>query len=246
MKKKAILLFLLLPFLGFSQGEKDVDPVAIGLIDKMGAVIGSFGTCAFSLSTVYDEPNQDGLLEREFEEHEVYFRGPDRMTVRSTGDRGNRGYFYNGSLFTWYSYDENNYVTVPAPGTIIETIDSLNTTFGFRFPAADFFYPAFGDDLLEEFDTVKFVGIKAFGDHEYFHIIAENETYNFQLWIENGAYYLPKKYLIIRKEPSLSMEEGTFDDWITNPSMPDEIFEFTPPGDADLIDIMPKIINQNR
>ena len=238
--KRLLFLLVWLPLLGYSQEQKDIDPVAISLIDKMGAVIGSFGTCAFNLTTVYDETNEEGMLERKFEDHKVYLRGPDRMAVRSRGEKGNKGYWYNGDYITWYSYDENNYVTIPAPDTIIGTIDSLNTTFGFRFPAADFFYPAFGDDLLEEFDTLKFAGIKTLGNTEYFHIIAENETYNFQLWIENGAYYLPKKYLIIRKSPQLAMEEGTFDSWITNSSMPDEIFEFTPPKNADLIDIMPK------
>ena len=238
--KRLLFLLLWLPLTGFSQEQKDIDPVAISLIDKMGGVIGSFGTCSFNLSTVYDETNQEGLLERKFENHKVYFRGPDKMAVRSRGEKGNKGYWYNGSVLTWYSFDENNYVTIPTPDTIIETIDSLNTTFGFRFPAADFFYPAFGDDLLEEFDTIKFSGIKTLGDAEYFHIIAENDTYNFQLWIENGAYYLPKKYLIIRKAPGLFMEEGTFDNWITNPSMPDEIFAFPLLTLLALIDIMPK------
>ena len=238
--KRLLFLLLCLPLLGFSQEQKDIDPVAISLIDKMGRVIGSLETCSFNLTTVHDETNEDGLLERKFENHQVNFRGPDRMAVRSRGGSGNKGYWYNGSVLTWYSYDENNYITLPVPKTIIKTIDSVNTTFGFRFPAADLFYPSIGDDIIEEFDKIKFVGIKKLGTADYFHIIAENETYNFQLWIENGAYYLPKKYLVIRKGDAPLIEEGTFDNWITNASMPDEIFEFTPPKDAELISIMPR------
>ena len=229
-----------MPLLAFSQDQKDIDPVAISLIDKMGRVIGSLETCSFDLATVHDETNEDGLLERTFENHQVYFRGPDRMAVRSRGDEGNKGYWYNGSMLTWYSYDENNYITLQVPETIIKTIDSVNATFGFRFPAADLFYPSFGDDIMEEFDSVKFVGIKKMGEADYFHIIAENNTYNFQLWIENGAYYLPKKYLVIGKGTVPLIEEGTFDNWMTNTNMPDEIFEFTPPKNAELISIMPK------
>ena len=238
--KRLFFLLLWVPLLGSSQDQKDIDSVAISLIDKMGRVIGSLETCSFDLTTVHDETNENGLLERTFEIHQVNFRGPDRMAVHSRGGEGNTGYWYNGSLLTWYSYDENNYITLPVPETIIKTIDSVNTTFGFRFPAADIFYPSFGDDILEEFDRVKFAGIKKLGEFDYFHIIAENDTYNFQLWIENGAYYLPKKYLVIRKGSEPLIEEGTFDNWITNASMPDEIFEFTPPGNAELISIMPK------
>lgn len=238
--KRFLSLLLCLPLLGFAQEQKDIDPIAISLIDKMGAVIGSLETCSFNLTTVQDQKNEAGLLERTFGNHQVYFRGPDKMAVRSRGGEGNKGYWYNGSLLTWYSYDQNNYITLPAPNTIIKTIDSLHTTFGFRFPGADIFYPSFGDDILAEFDTVKFAGIKRLGDVDYFHIIAENDAYNYQLWIENGAYYLPKKYLIIRKVGEPLIEEGTFKDWVTDGVMPDEIFEFTPPEDADLISIMPK------
>jgi len=238
--KYLFLLLLLVPDLGFSQDQKDIDPIAVTLMDKMGQVLGSLEACTFKLATVYDEANESGLLERKFEQHRVYFRGPDKMAIRSRGEKGNKGYWYNGSLLTWYSYDQNKYVTLPAPNSIIKTIDSVNTVFGFRFPAADIMYPSFADDVLEDFDTVKFAGLKQFGDMDYFHIIAENKAYNFQLWIENGAYYLPKKYLIIKKGPSPEIEEGTFDAWITNANLPDEIFEFTPPKNADLINIMPK------
>ena len=91
---KRLLFFLLwLPLTGFSQEQKDIDPVAISLIDKMGGVIGSFGTCSFNLSTVYDETNQEGLLERKLESHKVYFRGRDKMAVRSRRENGNKGYW---------------------------------------------------------------------------------------------------------------------------------------------------------
>ena len=238
--KHLIFLLLLFPLSQFAQDQKDIDPIAIRLIDKMGEVLGSLETCSFDLNTVYDEANEQGLLERKFEQHQVYFRGPDKMAIRSRGEKGNKGYWYNGSLLTWYSYDQNNYVTIPTPSTIIETIDSVHTVFGFRFPGADIMYPSFGDDILEDFDTVKFAGLKKLGDMDYFHIIAENDTYNFQLWIENGAYYLPKKYLILKKGMAPELEEGTFDGWITNATLPDEIFEFTPPKNAALINIMPK------
>ncbi|MEJ2163711.1 MAG: DUF2092 domain-containing protein [Robiginitalea sp.] len=238
--KYIVYLFLLLPVIAFSQDQQDIDPIAIRLIDKMGEVLGSLEACSFDLTTVYDEANKEGFLERKFEQNKIYFRGPDKMAIRSRGEKGNMGYWYNGSLLTWYSYDQNNYVTIPAPSTIIETIDSVNTVFGFRFPAADIMYPSFGDDILEDFDSVKFAGLKKLGDMDYFHIIAENDHYNFQLWIENGAFYLPKKYLIIKKGMAPEIEEGTFDQWITNANLPDEIFEFTPPKNADLISIMPK------
>lgn len=238
--KRLLYLLIWLPVLGSSQGQKEIDSIAIALIDKMGGVLGSLEACSFTLNTVEDQVNEAGMLERHFDSHKIYLRGPDRFTMRSRGHKGHRGYWFNGSLMTWYSFDQNNYVTIPAPGSIIRAIDSVNTTFGMQFPGADIFYPSFADDLLSHFDKISYAGIKTLDNTEYFHIIAENDTYNFQLWIENGAFYLPRKYLILKKGNAPEIFEGTFGSWNTSASLPDEIFEFIPPKDADLISIMPK------
>ena len=235
-----LFLLVMLPLPGVSQDSKEVDPIAIALIDKMGEVLGDMEACSFLLSTVHDEENETGMLERSFDSHRIYMRGPDRFTVRSQGNKGTRGYWYNGAFLTWYSFDENNFVTIPAPATSLSTIDSVNATFGLQFPGADILYPSFGDDILEAFSNIRYAGIKSIGDAECFHIIAENDTHNFQLWIENGAFYLPRKYLILRKGSSPEIFEGTFESWDTGAQLPDGIFEFTPPKNADLISIMPK------
>lgn len=238
--KHLFALLLLLPLSGFSQSPKNIDTVAIAIIDKMGEVLGSLEAVSFDLNTVHDEANEAGLLERHFNSHRVFMRGPDRFTIRSQGDKGSRGYWYNGAFMTWYSYDQNNYVTLPAQGSIINAIDSVNTTFGIQFPGVDILYPSFADDLIEEFDQIQFAGIKDVEGTECLHILAENQTWNFQLWIENGAFYLPKKYLIFKKGNAPEVNEGTFYSWDTNGALPDAIFEFTPPKNANLISIMPK------
>ncbi len=238
--KHLFALLLLLPLFGYSQSQKDIDTIAIALIDKMGEVIGSLEAVSFDLSTVHDEANESGMLERQFNSNQIYMRGPDKFTIRSQGEKGNRGYWYNGSYMTWFSYDQNKYVTLPVQGTIINAIDSVNTTFGLQFPGADILYPSFADDLIAEFDKIHYVGIKNLEGTECFHIIAENQTFNFQIWIENGAFYLPRKFLIIKKGDAPEVSEGTFGRWNTDADMPDAIFEFTPPVNAELISIMPK------
>jgi len=238
--KYLLSLLFLLPCMGFSQSQKDIDTVAIAIIDKMGEVLGSLEAVSFDLGTVHDEANESGMLERRFNTHRVFMRGPDRFAIRSHGEKGNRGYWYNGSFMTWFSYDENNYVTLPAQGNIINAIDSVNTTFGIRFPGVDILYPSFADDLIAEFDQIQFAGIKEVEGVDCLHILAENKNLNFQLWIENGAFYLPRKYLIFKKGDAPEVSEGTFTSWDTNASLPDAIFEFTPPKHANLISIMPK------
>ncbi|MBL7471175.1 DUF2092 domain-containing protein [Robertkochia sediminum] len=237
----SLLIFCLIPLFGISQAPKQVvDSIAIGLIDKMGQILGGMESCTLKLSTMQDQVNEQGLYERRFNTHDVYLSGPNRFAIRSRGNSGDQGYWYDGALLTWYSYDENNYVTIPSSSNIIATIDSVHTAFGVNFPGTDVLYPSLADDVLENFDMVRYVGIKTLKGMECFHIIAESETHNFQLWIENSTLYLPRKYLIMKKGPTPEIFECTYESWDSGEQLPDALFKFTPPENARLISIMPK------
>ena len=44
--------------------EKDIDPVAVSILDKMSDVIGEIESCRFVLLKDEDHINQDGMVER--------------------------------------------------------------------------------------------------------------------------------------------------------------------------------------
>lgn len=240
MKKVSVFLLTLYSCVCFSQNEKKVDSVAVRLLDKMSAVIGDLSSVSYDLNTSSDELNDFFENERLFNIHEVIMVGPDKMTTHSRGDKGNRATWYNGDYLSYYSFDENNYVTIEAPDNIITMIDSMHSTFDFKFPAADLFYPTLTDDILNYFDTVAYLGLKEVEGQECFHVMASSKTMTFQLWISNNALFLPKKYLFIDKEKSYQQHEGTFNNWIINTIYPDDIFNFVPPKNAKLISIMAK------
>lgn len=240
MKNIFILLLSVTTFSGFSQNENKIDSVAVRLLDKMSSVIGELNSVSYTLSTSTDELNDIFENERHFGVHEVIMVGPDKMTTHSRGDKGNRATWYNGRYLSFYSFDENNYVTLEAPDNIISMIDSMHTTFDFKFPAADLFYPTLTDDILTYFNHVMYLGLKVVDGEECFHIMASSKTMTFQLWISNDALFLPKKYLFVNKEKSYEQHEGTFTNWTINTSYPEGIFNFVPPENAKLISILAK------
>lgn len=239
MKKYALLLSLLIPILGYSQEEK-IDPVAVQLLDHMNDLIGELQSCSYDLSSSQDVIDRDNGLVKLFQEAHVIMVGPDKMLVNSKGDKGNRGFWYNGEQVVFYSFTENNYVRIDAPESIIATIDTLNRNYDFEVPAADFFYPAFTDDILEGFDTVKYLGMKTVDGEDCFHLKTTSDEMEVQYWISNDAYFLPKRYLIIYKDKDNMQFQGTFNNWKLNPDMPDSVFEFTPPPMAREITILEK------
>ncbi|HEX5150481.1 MAG TPA: DUF2092 domain-containing protein [Parafilimonas sp.] len=219
---------------------KKQDSAAILIIDRMTDVIGDLQSCSFHLSTSNDVADTVGLVKK-FASYEVYMEGPDKMLVNAHGWKGHRQFMYNGNQLAYYSFDENNYGMIPAPDNIISMIDSIHHMYDIEFPAADFFYPAFTDDLLENTDTVLYLGMIKIEDKEYLHILASNKTTSFQFWINNDAYDLPAKFVITDKtKPGNPQYEASFSNWLINPDLPDAMFDFEPPPGAARLRIASK------
>jgi len=231
-------LALIMTF-GVSAQVSKVDSVAILILDQMSHVIGDLTSASFTVETRNDVNDPDVGLTSHFAVNEVYFDGPDKMLVNLKGDKGHRGYWYNGDVLVFYSYNENNYAVIDAPSTTLETIDSVYSTYGIDFPAADFFYPTFTDDLLANSNEIVFDGIRVIDGKECFHIITKGKEETIQFWISNNVFYTPVKMLIMKNNSNLQYE-ATFSNWQFNQVLPVSMFEFVAPPKAREISILPK------
>lgn len=238
MKKFLFLWLSLTAAVGLLAQKTQKDTVAVMILQHMSDVIGDLNSVSFELNTSVDEENYEYGIETHFGHSQVLMLGPDKMLVHSNGPKGHRGFWYNGVTFTYYSFDENNYAIVDAPPTIIETIDTIHKTYGIRFPAADFFYPTFTEDLLEYFDNLIYLGLVMLNGEEYFHVLTSSAKINAQFWIANDAFNLPKKFILTYKDKGNLQYEATFSNWQLNPEIPVSVFEFLPPPKAAQISIM--------
>ncbi|MBN1199443.1 MAG: DUF2092 domain-containing protein [Bacteroidales bacterium] len=220
--------------------EKSYDTTAIVILDHMSAIIGDLSSCYFRLSSESDGYDPDFGLLTSHRVSNVWFSGPDRMLVESWGDKGHRGYWYNGQTLTWYSFTENNYVVINVPDQTIVMMDSVNQIYGIDFPAADFFYPTFTDDLIEQSDYISYQGKTIIDGQSCFQIVARNEKMTVQIWITDEVLFLPLKMVIgYHGESHIQRYEVTFLDWKINPGLPDALFEFALPPGAHQVSILP-------
>jgi hypothetical protein len=241
MKKLFFGLFWAALSLGVYGQETKIDSTAVLLLDRMSGVIGDLGSCSFQLNTAYDTPDPDHGLIKQFGTNEVYLVGPDKMLIIATGAKGHRQFWYNGSQLSYYSYDENNYAVLDAPPTILQTIDSVNKNFGVEFPAADFFYPTFTDDLIMNSDQISYVGQTQIMGKDCFQILATNKETIIQIWISCDAFNLPLRYAIVyRTLDGNPQYDATFSDWQINPDLPMNMFNFLPPPGAKKIRMISK------
>jgi hypothetical protein len=239
---KKLLFFLMFPGLftpALSQ-DKTYDTIAIVILDHMSAILGDLSSCRFRLDVESDLSDPDLGVVTNHEVSDVSFGGPDKMLMDILGDKGHRGYWYNGKTLTWYSFTENNYVVIEVPDHIITMIDSVHDTYGIEFPAADFFYPTFTDDLINQSEIISYQGRTRLNDKTCYQIVAKNKEMTIQFWISDEVLFLPVKMVIVYHDKSrFQRYEASFSDWQINPGLPPAMFEFALPPGAHQVSIQP-------
>ena len=71
------------------------------------------------------------------------------------------------------------------------------------------------------------------------HLLLSNQNVDYQIWTRVGAAPLPGRIVITRPhEPGVPQETVVITGWDFQPLMPDVVFEFNPPADANEVEIL--------
>ena len=234
MNRKLLFLvgFVIMSITTKAQTQR-IDSTAVYLLNRTSVTFQDIKSCSFTAVTTYDIPSESlGLIKHAITD-KVAIKFPNKMKVTSTGDKGNRGLWYNGKKVNYYSLDNNTYGFVTAPASVIETIDEVSKKFGIEFPAADFFYETFLDDLKAEKGNLIYLGKTIIDDKECFHIAGADKNKSFQFWIGSDDFFLPVKMVIVySNDKDKPQYEAVYKDWVVNPDFPDYMFEFAAPPKA--------------
>ncbi|HXB91825.1 MAG TPA: DUF2092 domain-containing protein [Puia sp.] len=217
-----------------------IDTVAVSILDRMSAMIGDLNSCSVTVKSNYDIISHQLGLVKHSDEEQLYLHGPNKLLLRSDGDKGSRDFYFNGQTLSYYSLDKNQYGQIEAPVSVIEMIDTVNKLYGIDFPIADFFYPSFIDDLLAESGNLVYLGLTKVNGKECFHIAGTAKDKTYQFWVSNDAFNLPMKVVIVYTGREMTPQyEAVLSDWQVNPTLPDAMFEFAVPNMARRIKLVP-------
>lgn len=241
MHKKLLLLIFICAFCTLVKAQTPkIDTVAVYLLDKMSAMIGDLNACSVTIKATYDINSREFGLIKHSNEHQLYIHGQNKLLVRSEGDKGTRYISYNGSTLTYYSHDKNQYGQVNMQVPVMAMIDSVSKVYGIEFPAADFFYPTFVDDILADAKNLAFLGNTMVDGKECFHIAGTAKDKTFQFWITDDGFYLPAKMVIVYTSKENNPQyEAALTNWQINPDLPDALFEFSVPPMAKKVKLLP-------
>lgn len=218
-----------------------IDSTAVFILKRTTESLQYIKSCSFKAIMTYDIFNESlGLVKHSVDE-KVSIKFPDKMKIISSGDQGNKSLWYNGKTFYYYSFNNNTYAVTEAPKSVIETIDETSKKFGIEFPAADFFYETFIEDLKSEHGTLMFLGKTVIDDKECFHIAGKDKNKSFQFWIGTDDNFLPVKMVIVyTNDKDKPQFEAVYKDWIINPDFSDYMFEFSAPPKAAKVKLQPR------
>jgi hypothetical protein len=216
-----------------------IDTVAVSILDRMSTMIGDLSSCHVYIKSNYDIRSQHLGLVKHNDEEQLYIQGPNKLLIRSQGDRGDRSIFYDGKTLSYYSMENNQFATFPLTAPILEMIDTVNKMYGIEFPASDFFYPSFVDDLLSESKNLIYLGLTKVDGKDCYHIAGTTVDKTFQFWISDDALTLPIKMVIVYTNREMNPQyEAILSDWEINPQLPPALFEFRAPPKAKKIKLM--------
>ncbi len=227
MKKTLVLSCFFLIGLVSCESTKEgfYDESAIQALDNLSETISKLESCSYTLTTQRDSADESFL-----KVNDVYMRAPNKMHIYVQGDDTRKGYWYNGHALAIFDYNNSVYDSIAAPSNILLAIDSIHTNYGIDFPAADFFYPTLTDDLINNFDTIVFLGNRTIDGIVCKEINALNASLDVYILIEESTN-LPKGLEIYHLNENAGENYfATFTNWKINPTLPDLLFEFAPPS----------------
>lgn len=242
MNKKLLLIILLgVVAAGHLQAQtRRIDTVAVAILDKMSAMIGELSSASVSIRSNYDVSSKELGLIKHSDDQQMFLKGPNELLLKSEGDQGSRDFYFDGRTLSYYSMDKNQYGQIVAPLSLVEMIDTVNKLYGIEFPAADFLYPAFVDDILNDSKTLVYLGLTKIDGKDCYHIAGTTRDKTYQFWISDDAFTLPMKMVIIYTAKEMSPQyEAVLSDWKVNPQLPDALFNFTIPHKARKVKLVP-------
>ncbi|MCC6609072.1 MAG: DUF2092 domain-containing protein [Burkholderiales bacterium] len=241
-RRAARLVVALLAFGGLPAGAlaqpAGIDPQALAILKKSTDYVA--GLEAFSVDTTSTiEVVLTSGQKIQFDHAAVALvQRPDKLVARRQGDLVNQTFYYDGKHLTLYNPGEKYYATVAAPDTLEGALDFARERLDIIAPASDLFYRNAYELLTADIKSGFVVGKAVVGGARCDHLAFRNADVDWQIWIEEGARPLPRKYVITSTQVVGAPQFAALTTWNTAPKFVAGAFVFTPPKDGRKIDFL--------
>jgi hypothetical protein len=208
------------------------DHAATDALNRMGAYLRTLTAFQVQSTTAREQVLDDGQKITIDGTVDLVVKRPNGLRADVITDEGSRTFFFDGRSFTIWARILNYYATVPAPATLGELGDVLSDKYGIELPLADLFFWGTDKSKAGAVTAAADVGPSQIGGVTCQHYAFRQEGLDWQVWIQNGDYPLPRKLVLTTTDDEARPEYSTVMTWNLAPSFNDLSFTFSPPSDA--------------
>jgi hypothetical protein len=210
------------------------DPDAIKALADMSNYLRTLKAIQVHVATSRDEVLEDGQNVTFSGTVDMLAERPNHLRAEVITDKQQRMYFDDGKTFSMWARRVNYYATIPAPPTLRELADKLSDQYNLELPVADLFHWGDGDSTAAIVGAID-VGASQIDGTTCEHYAFRQEGADWQVWIQQGNYPLPRKLVITTLTDPARPRFTSVMTWNLAPSYDAAAFTFDPPKDTKKI-----------
>ncbi|MCE9520333.1 MAG: DUF2092 domain-containing protein [Verrucomicrobia bacterium] len=224
--------------------ENKVDPQAIAILNR--AVEKLAGAKQFSVNAeIWSETElEEGGRAQFTKTVDVKLRRPNKVQADVKTSVPKRSFYYDGKHFALLDQQKGFYGIADAPATIDETLAKMEDDYGVSFPINDLLLSRpFGDGAAKT-KAAQYLGIEPVLGVLCHHLAFQNDSIDWQAWVEDGPVAVVRKVVITPKddgddETDELQTTAILTKWDFTTELPDYVFTFTPPNGSAKIEFVP-------
>jgi hypothetical protein len=221
---------------GYSE-EQAIEPKVEEELREMADVLTKSSAFAFKAEVSLDEFHETGLKVQKSAQRTMAVRRPNHIATSVDGDWGDRSAWYDGKTISVLDHRHNTYSVLQAPESIDAALDFVADEYDIVLPLADFIRTDVYESLTSAAAFGTYVGLHYVDGVLCHHLALANDFLEWQIWVDAGERPLPRKMVITYKdEPGEPQFTARFLSWNLSPELLDELFQFSPPENAQKMD----------
>lgn len=215
------------------QGAQKIEPRAQQVLRSMSEYLAKLPKLTLVADAVDEVVLQSGQKLQFPSTSQISVQRPNRLRSDRVGSEADVSLFYDGSKLSLLGRKRNLYATTQAPATLDKAIDFARKDLQMDAPGADLLYSKPYEILTEDVVAGRYLGEVPLGGVNTHHLAFEGNETNWEVWIEDGARPLPRRFVITSKKVASHPQfTVSLRDWDVSPLLTDETFSFEPPEGA--------------
>ena len=229
------------PALATEPPSPKLDPAADAQMRKMSSYLAGLHSFRVEANVVDEKVTTDGQKLQFLANTRLSVQRPNKLRAERLGPVTDTIIRYDGKELSVFGKRTGFYAQAPAPPTLDATIDFARARYGIDAPADDLLFSRPYDELMQDVTSMREVGIEPVDGVMCHHLAMRGSKVDWQIWIEDGAQPLPRRYVVDTKDqPSKPQYAVGLSHWEPNASLDENTFNFVPPPGSQRIKLMPQ------